>query len=359
MNHNYKNFKKIILIISIIALVTNCTTLFAQTLEVEVLGGGYKLKGPAFINFGAASTSLYSSASVVNFRDLATTNPGETNNFLDIIDENGGNPFDVTVSGVELKKDVTLSTLTIAGSTNSTINAPTNTPVTILKVVYAINFHKGDLVKVGDDNTTLTVESVSTNDNTLTVSPQLSVIPDENKTVSRFVDCDFNPKECIAYNNFSIQNQDFGVVNPNVDIVNDLGATFTLNNTTNDFQPIGAESTVLDNNSTTTVINVTDASTFNDNEEITFVFGKNHLENATIASRDINASPNTITLTTPLSIAPIANMLVHSATSRILTLGSGDGITPGEFKIYPTLRSITTQGQIPGSYTGSINITIV
>ncbi len=101
-----KSLKIGILIISLVTLILNISPLFAQTLEIEVMGGGYKLQGPNEINFENVSieniktTSDAGRTKELSFRDieLVTVDERTIEGGLMVIDENGGNSFNVTVT---------------------------------------------------------------------------------------------------------------------------------------------------------------------------------------------------------------------------------------------------------------------
>lgn len=106
---NTRTIKKLAFLLSFSTLIWNVTPIFAQTLEIEVLAGGYKLRGPSTINFASVSASKNTNQSILNFADLNGTNSTEnTNNYLEIIDENGGKPFNVTVSATSFVRNESL-----------------------------------------------------------------------------------------------------------------------------------------------------------------------------------------------------------------------------------------------------------
>ncbi|MBD3270697.1 hypothetical protein GF376_04170 [Candidatus Peregrinibacteria bacterium] len=99
--------KLVILPLSIMLLALNITPLFAYTIEIEILGGGYKLRGPEEINFGNLTATFSEQISTINFRDIEIEATDSTiqEGGLVVIDENGGNEFSVTVSATQLTKN--------------------------------------------------------------------------------------------------------------------------------------------------------------------------------------------------------------------------------------------------------------
>jgi hypothetical protein len=101
------NHKLWFLLITIILFGFNCGNVFAQVMDIEVLGGGYRLKGPSVIEFPNVTASFNEQNTTVDIRSLdAQDATGIANtdakNFLWIEDQNGGNQFTVTVSADEL-----------------------------------------------------------------------------------------------------------------------------------------------------------------------------------------------------------------------------------------------------------------
>ncbi len=103
-----KNRLKTWLIIIFLALFgLNFTPVLAQVMEIEVLGGGYRLRGPDVIAFPNVTASLTSQQGTRDIRDLDPQNEedaGSTSakDYLAIEDQNGGNMFDVTVTSTNL-----------------------------------------------------------------------------------------------------------------------------------------------------------------------------------------------------------------------------------------------------------------
>jgi len=110
-NMNKKTLKKLMITISVLGIFINISSAFAQTLEIEILGGGYKLRGPDQLTFSNISTGFTESVSMLNFFDLSTTtidpveNPDGKGSLI-IIDENGGSQYNVTVTASQLTYNV-------------------------------------------------------------------------------------------------------------------------------------------------------------------------------------------------------------------------------------------------------------
>lgn len=76
---------------SIATFALNISSVLAVPVEIEVIGGGYHLRGPSEITFPSSSFSYQESESTVSIRDLSAAN------YLEIVDENGGNEFNVSI----------------------------------------------------------------------------------------------------------------------------------------------------------------------------------------------------------------------------------------------------------------------
>ncbi|MCC7196925.1 hypothetical protein IT413_01875 [Candidatus Peregrinibacteria bacterium] len=76
----------------------NFTPVLAQVLEIEVIGGGYHLKGPDTLTFSPITAQFNNQTSVIDIR-TADADPAEE--FLEIRDENGGRPFSVSVIAID------------------------------------------------------------------------------------------------------------------------------------------------------------------------------------------------------------------------------------------------------------------
>ena len=68
----------------------NFTPAFAQQMLLQVVGGGYRLQGPAQILFNPVTAGFTLTESDVSIRDMAT-------GYLSIEDQNGGSEFQVQV----------------------------------------------------------------------------------------------------------------------------------------------------------------------------------------------------------------------------------------------------------------------
>lgn len=94
---------KLLLIVTIGLFALNFTPALAQVMQVEVIGGGYRLRGPDVIQFPNATASFSSNQTTRDIRDLNPQNEADPINmtaydYIAIVDQNGGNPFQVAVS---------------------------------------------------------------------------------------------------------------------------------------------------------------------------------------------------------------------------------------------------------------------
>jgi hypothetical protein len=335
-----KSIKKLITLISFLALMGSSSPIFAQLVELEILGGGYKIRGPAEINFLSQTTSTSPTTNTLDFQFLGQTTPAEADhNYIMIVDENGGNPFDVTVSSSELKRDETLVTTSLGGSTSSE-----------LKVAGTTEFTIGDtfiLPEIGND--VYKIVSIPDIDTLVIEGTFAGGPPPDGTTVSRYVDCEISPKRCIPLSDFSISNGN------TVDTVFGDSTDYQKNSQTNELVSFMGSSTTIAG-STGNTLKVDNANKFTSNETITFPAssGVSPLTN-TISTVD---DGNTITLLVPFTAPPAAGINVKTGT-RTLTLGNGNGAAPGQWKIYPVLQNIISAGQIPGTYQAILNFTIV
>jgi hypothetical protein len=93
--------------INILLFGLNFTPVLAQVLEIEVMGGGYRLRGPDLVTFPNVAASFEEQESVRDMRDLNTQDeeaPSSINplDYVLIEDQNGGNAFNVSVSAETL-----------------------------------------------------------------------------------------------------------------------------------------------------------------------------------------------------------------------------------------------------------------
>lgn len=335
--------KKIITITSFLLLLGNSTPLFAQLVEIEILGGGYKLRGPTEISFPEQTTTTSTRTNTVSFSDIGDTTPSQAdNNFLMVIDENGGNPFDVTVTTSELVRNEDLQTTTIVGSANAE-----------LKVSDTNGFLAGDTVTISDYATPGDIYQVDTvvDINTLLLTAAFTLSPPaDGLTVSRMVNCDISPKKCITLNNFAIKN------GGTIDAVYGSSDDFQLNFQTDDYASFRGATTTLAGSINDTLY-VSDAYQFNDGESITFPTDSG-VDPSTV-NIDYIQDENTIILNDTFITPPGADVTLQSSDIRNLSLGNGSGAAPGQWKIYPYLQNTLNAGQLPGTYEAILNFTIV
>ncbi|MCC6643472.1 hypothetical protein IT411_01875 [Candidatus Peregrinibacteria bacterium] len=337
--------KKLILATSIISLLINASPLFAQVLSLEILGGGYKLRGPSEINFTSLSSSTSSNTNQLSFADVGNTTPGQAeNNFLKVIDENGGNPFDVIVSATDIKRSELLETSVTTGSTTTEI-----------KVTSTTGLFPGDNFQVVDvDSTIYTIASIPDTETIISTTP-LSSIPSPGAIIRRVVDCQLNNRKCIPLTNFSIKNSDNSHV-PSFDTVNGNSADFHLNIQTEQLTPFKGQATTIAGSSGNN-LKLDNINNFQSGEEIVFPADSGVVPLTNNISRIIDSE--TVQLTTSMDTPPGAGVTVTSANSRTLTLGNGDGAAPGEWNLQPFLQTIIPAGQLSGVYEMTLNFTIV
>lgn len=85
---------KLITAISLGLFALNFSPVLAQVMEIEVVGGGYHLKGPETLTFAPVTAQFTDQNSIINIRN---TDPDVDEEYLEISDENGGRPFSVSV----------------------------------------------------------------------------------------------------------------------------------------------------------------------------------------------------------------------------------------------------------------------
>lgn len=95
--------RKLLLIISATLFALNFTPAFAQIMQIEVIGGGYRLRGPNLIQFPNSTASFNDTQTTRDIRDLNAQDESNIANttaydYIAIVDQNGGNPFQVGVS---------------------------------------------------------------------------------------------------------------------------------------------------------------------------------------------------------------------------------------------------------------------
>lgn len=105
-----------LVIINIALFGLNFTPVMAQVMEIEVIGGGYRLQGPDVIQFPNLTATLDAQQSTRDIRDLDAQNEesAETvhaKDFIYISDMNGGNAFNVSVSSTDLEDAVIHKTI--------------------------------------------------------------------------------------------------------------------------------------------------------------------------------------------------------------------------------------------------------
>lgn len=101
---------KSMLILTLGLFSLNFTPAFAQVMEIEIIGGGYRLRGPDVIAFPDVKASFNGVQSVRDIRDLNEQDEellsnSEPLDYIVIEDQNGGNPFQVTVSATNFTNE--------------------------------------------------------------------------------------------------------------------------------------------------------------------------------------------------------------------------------------------------------------
>lgn len=101
---------KILLVATFGLFMLNFSPVLAQVMEIEVLGGGYRLRGPDVISFDDVTASFTEGTSIRDLRDLDAQNEeslanGNALDYIAIEDQNGGNPFVVAVSATDFASD--------------------------------------------------------------------------------------------------------------------------------------------------------------------------------------------------------------------------------------------------------------
>ena len=95
--------------LTLVLFLLNFSKTFAIVAEINVVGGGYRLRGPDTISFPTVTTSLSDQSSELNIRDFLANgqsqaqdvydvNNANAYNYLAVTDLNGGYQFQVTVT---------------------------------------------------------------------------------------------------------------------------------------------------------------------------------------------------------------------------------------------------------------------
>jgi len=97
-----------LVIINVALFGLNFTPVMAQVMEIEVIGGGYRLQGPDVIQFPNLTATLEAQQSTRDIRELDAQNEessgtDQAKDYLYISDMNGGNAFNVSVSSTDLE----------------------------------------------------------------------------------------------------------------------------------------------------------------------------------------------------------------------------------------------------------------
>jgi hypothetical protein len=105
-----RSIKIWLVVINLLLFGLTFTPVLAQVMEVEIIGGGYRLRGPDTITFPNVTASFEAQESMRDIRDLHEQNeedPTSTtaSDYVLIEDQNGGNIFDITVSATNLTSE--------------------------------------------------------------------------------------------------------------------------------------------------------------------------------------------------------------------------------------------------------------
>jgi hypothetical protein len=105
-----------LIIVNLLFFGLNFSPVLAQVMEIEVIGGGYRLRGPDMIQFSSLSASLAVQESILDIRTLDAQNEEAAASthaldYLAIEDQNGGTIFDVTVSATVFQDSTNLLTI--------------------------------------------------------------------------------------------------------------------------------------------------------------------------------------------------------------------------------------------------------
>ncbi len=93
--------------ITVILFGLNFTpTMRAQTMEIEVTGGGYRIKGPEQIELSSVQASFNEELS---YADIRTPDAPNQLTYLEITDENGGSSFNLYVDAENFNGAATIS----------------------------------------------------------------------------------------------------------------------------------------------------------------------------------------------------------------------------------------------------------
>ena len=88
----------------------NFSPVFARVMIIDVLGGGYRLRGPYVLQFADVTASFSAQQTTLDIRDLnaqdeESLSSAEALDYIVIEDLNGGNAFDVSISADTLTTD--------------------------------------------------------------------------------------------------------------------------------------------------------------------------------------------------------------------------------------------------------------
>lgn len=340
-----KIIRKIITTLGISILFINTTPIFAQILEVQIIGAGYKVLTPNQLNFPIINTSTEDTTTNIETRNifLQKDKSNQDRYGFQIIDENGGNPFDVLITTDEFKLSET--TKTIQGSNNKT-----------LKVASAEIFEVGNKLLIPSifNNTEFTVNSITLPDTVEIVENEdLSIVP-EDTDIIKIINCNDNQNKCISLDNFSIKNIDG--LSPDFNTLNGNQNDLQLHSSTNSYVSFKGKA-ITTTGSINQTLNVDSTSNLFVGEEI--IFPSDSGVNPLINKITEIVSPTSFKVETNFIVPPTTGIKLYSKNIRTLTLANSTGEEPGIFEIYPVLQLTVPAGQKNGLYQTTLNLTIL
>ncbi len=340
-----KIIKNITTILGVCILFINTTPIFAQILEIQIIGAGYKVLTPTQLNFPIINTGTENTTTNIKTRNVFLEKDKSNQNRygFQVIDENGGNPFDVLITTDEFK--ISETTKTIQGSNNK-----------ILKVASTEFFEIGNKILIPSvfNNTEFTINTINHPDTIeIAENEDLSIVPD-NTNIIKIINCNDSPKKCISLNNFSIKNSDG--INPEFNTLNGNENDLQLHSSTDSFITFKGKA-ITTTGSINQILNVENTNNLFVGEEIIFPSdsGVNPLTNKITEI----SSPTSFKVETSFIDPPTDGIELYSKNIRTLTLANSTGEEPGIFEIYPVLQLVVPAGQKNGLYQTTLNLTIL
>jgi hypothetical protein len=161
---------KLLILITLGLFSLNFTPAFAQILELEVAGGGYRVLGPETLQFGSVTASFTEQNNQLEIHSLSG---GDCNHAdatgdhcLVITDENGGAPFIVQMS---IDSDEFLSLSTENDDNNITLEVQNNDTLDYSPIGYTGDGNSSDDIYVLHGNSTPDIELDGETDHFITL----------------------------------------------------------------------------------------------------------------------------------------------------------------------------------------------